>query len=76
MSQSYTPEMDEAPLSMDKMTSVQQNREMKHENPKHDEASTCLLLLYFRLSEYNQVAPLKTRTQGPGPRRQKHYKGS
>lgn len=39
MSQSSTPEMVGPRVRMDKMTSVQQNREMSYENPKHDEAS-------------------------------------
>lgn len=38
MSQSTTPEKVEPHVSMDKMASVQHNREMNHENPKHDEA--------------------------------------
>lgn len=56
MSQSKTPEMVEPHVSIDRMASVQQNREMNHENPKRDEThvkqpatwnSTLFLPAYF-----------------------------
>ena len=53
---SQTPEMVEPHISMDKMASVQQNREMNHENPKHDEGScqsTCNLKLNCRKQDFS-----------------------